>query len=41
MKKLAVRLALASYTSIEFYMDLSIRDLFEIAEEIKAVNGNG
>ena len=36
--KLAVRLALNSFTSIEFFLDLDLENLFEITEEIKALN---
>jgi len=43
--KLAVRLALASFTSIEFFLKLNIYDFFDIAEEIaesaKVVSGGG
>jgi len=41
LKKAAVRFALSSFTSIEFFLNLSIDDFFEIAEEIKAVTSNG
>ncbi len=33
--KLAVRLALQSFTGIDFFMKLTLDDLFEIAQEIK------
>jgi hypothetical protein len=33
--KLAVRLALQSFTSVEFFLNLALEDLFEIAMEIK------
>jgi hypothetical protein len=33
--KLAVRLALQSFTGIDFFMNLVVNDLFEIAQEIK------
>lgn len=38
--KLAVRLALQSFTGIDFFMNLAINDLFEIAQEIKEANSN-
>lgn len=41
LKKIAVRLALASFTSIEFFLNLTLVDFFEIAEEIKEVNRYG
>ena len=39
LKKMAVRLALSSFTSIEFFIKFPILELFEIAEEIKEANG--
>ena len=33
--KLAVRLALQSFTGIDFFLNLVLNDLFEIAQEIK------
>jgi hypothetical protein len=39
--KLAVRLALNSFTSIEFFINLAVEAFLEIAEEIKAVNESG
>lgn len=39
--KLAARLALQSYTSMEFFFNLALEDLFEIAVEIKEARENG
>lgn len=40
--KLAVRLALASYTSIEFFYRLNIFDFLDIADEIiESLKGGG
>ena len=39
--KLCISLALNTFTSLEFYLDLPILDLIEIAEEVKDVTPNG
>jgi hypothetical protein len=41
LKKAAVRCALNSFTSIEFFLNLEIEDFFEIAEEIKEAGKSG
>jgi hypothetical protein len=42
---LVVRLALATYTGIDFFMNLSLNELYDVAEDVeeglKAVNGSG
>jgi hypothetical protein len=40
LRKLALHLAVATYSSLEFYTSIPVDELFEIAEEVKEA-GNG
>lgn len=41
LRRAAVRLGLNTFSSIEFFLKLSIIELSEIAEEVQEANNNG
>jgi len=38
MRKIAIRLAMNTFTSIEFFMNLSIDEFFSITQEVQEVS---
>jgi len=41
LRKSCVRLSLSTYTSIDYFLDLDLYDLGEVAEEVKGAMESG